>query len=919
MPGRTRETPGTFDSFFGARTEGLGSKFCLETAKFRREPILKMIGKSLAGGLLQAAAVMAAWAWSPVLSGEPAVGAEAITPLISRAEAEAVEAEHRRFWERAAADSALRMGLGNIAIGFYDILLEEADVAEAERHEMELNRITAFISLGRLEEAEAALGEYRGKRASRFYLRQALVGYFLGDEKAAGAALELVDEEALLREELAWSFLIRGLLQRKTLGEEEGDSFLERARQAAVSTEQRAQIDLIIYRTSLLESGRISPGQLQLLQEEMESQILQGNRVGFQFAKQYAVALNAVGRPEEAVESIRETLPLILEVDYDLRDELLLLQGILSGRTTEDGRGAFRRLLSTGVTTDLRLHALHSLVASATTPEDIDAFLFYTNELPLAGLPGVLKDQVFYSRAQLLYRIKDYDGSENECQTLLAENPETELRESTLRLLVLIAFQRQRYRTAAGFLLQLGELVATEGERNRIQLLVADCFFLAEDYRNAADSYGVAIEQDQSDRGVILFQWVLSEIKAGNYEKAIEHMGAFKEDDGVDPVQKWRALWNLLSAMQRVGEYSEAYHLLSEWLTRESKEALPVSLWVRLLWLRCQLTLKTGRYDTTPAVAGEVYRALSEAKGQLDEDLGIEITSLTQVMESQALVFSGREEEGMELLAAVRRDFPGTRAAVQSIFAEARYFASRNLMVDAQQRLIQLADTYPESELAPVALYEAALHALTRGTDSTMREASLIFERMADHYPEHPLVFYGRLNQGNLLRSFNDFGGAEQVFEQLLIAFPGHKDSAVVLMAQAECILAQTDTSLVRIDQAIGKFERLAELPDLPIDLRVEAAWKWAFAYQRRNNPERVVQIYWLTINQFLIEEDHARELGPTGRYWMSRIVISLGEALEGKGDLESARRVYALIAERGLPFQSLAEGKLGRMGQKQG
>ena len=919
MPGRTRETQGTFDTFFGARTEGLGSKFCSETAKFRREPILKMIGKSLAGGLLQAAALMVAWAWSPVLSGEQAGGADAITPLISKVEAEAVEAEHRRSWERAAADSALRMGLGNIAIGFYDILLEEADVADAERHEMELNRITAFISLGRLEEAKAALGEYRGKRASRFHLRQALVGYFLGEEKAAGAALELVDGEALLREEMAWSFLIRGLLQRKTRGAEEGDAILERARQAAVSTEQRAQIDLIIYRTSLLESGRISPGQLQLLEEEMESQILQGNRVGYQFAKQYAVALNAAGRPEEAVESIRETLPLILEVDYDLRDELLLLQGILSGRTTEDGRGAFRRLLSTGVTTDLRLHALHSLVASATTPEDIDAFLFYTNELPLAGLPGVLKDQVLYSRAQLLYRIKDYEGSENECQTLLAENPETELRESTLRLLVLIAFQRQRYRTAAGFLIQLGELVATEGERNRIQLLVADCFFLAEDYRNAADSYGVAIEQDQSDRGVILFQWVLSEIKSGNYKKAIEHMGAFKEDVGVDPVQKWRALWNLLSAMQRVGEYSEAYHLLSEWLTRESREALPVSLWVRLLWLRCQLTLKTGRYDTTPAVAGEVYRALSEAKGQLDEDLGIDITSLTQVMESQALVFSGREEEGMELLAAVRRDFPGTRAAVQSIFAEARYFASRNLMVDAQQRLIQLADTYPESELAPVALYEAALHALTRGTDSTMREASLIFERMADHYPEHPLVFYGRLNQGNLLRSFNDFGGAEQVFEQLLIAFPGHKDSAVVLMAQAECILAQTDTSLVRIDQAIGKFERLAELPDLPIDLRVEAAWKWAFAYQRRNNPERVVQIYWLTINQYLIEEDHARELGPTGRYWMSRIVISLGEALEGKGDLESARRVYALIAERGLPFQSLAEGKLGRMGQKQG
>ncbi len=878
-----------------------------------------MIGKSLTGGLFSAAWVMAAWACSSVLFGQQAGAVDAIIPLISEAEAEAFEGDQWRTWERAAADSALRTGLGNIAIGFYDRLLEGVDVADGETHEMELNRITAFISLGRLEEAKAALEEYNGKRASRYHLRRALVGYFLGEEKEAKAALELVDGQALLREERAWHLLIRGLLQRRTLEGEEGEALLELARQAAVSTEQRAQIALIIFRTLLLESRRISPDQLKLLRGEMDFQILEGNRAGYQFAKQYAVALNAAGRPEEAVESIRETLPLILEADYDLRDELLLLQGILSGRATEGGRDAFRRLLSAGVTTELRLHALHALVSSATTSEDIEAFLTYTNELPLAGLPGVLKDQVLYSRAQLLYRIMEYEASDNECQTLLAENPDAELKQSTLRLLVLIAFQRQRFRTAAGFLIQLGELVGTDGERNRIQLLVADCFFLAEDYRNAADSYGVAMEQDQSDRGVVLFQWILSEIKAGNYKKAIEHIGALKEDDSVDPVQKWRALWNLLSAMQRVGEESEAYQLLSEWLTRESKEVLPVSLWVRLLWLRCQLTLKTGRYDMTPAVAGEVYRALSEAKGQLDMGLGIEITSLTQVMESQALVFSGREEEGMELLEAVRRDFPNTRAAVQSIFAEARYFASQNLMVDAQQRLIQLADTYPDSELAPVALYEAALHALTRGTDSTMREASLVFERMAAHYPEHPLVFYGRLNQGNLLRSFNDFGGAEQVFEQLLIAFPGHKDSAVVLMAQAECILAQTDTSQVRIDQAIGKFERLAELPDLPIDLRVEAAWKWAFAYQRRNNPERVIQIYWLTINQFLIEEDHARGLGPTGRYWMSRIVISLGEALEDRGDLESARRVYALIEERGLPFQNLAQGKLARMGQKQG
>ncbi len=157
------------------------------------------------------------------------------------------------------------------------------------------------------------------------------------------------------------------------------------------------------------------------------------------------------------------------------------------------------------------------------------------------------------------------------------------------------------------------------------------------------------------------------------------------------------------------------------------------------------------------------------------------------------------------------------------------------------------------------------------------------------------------------------------MFEQLLVMFPNHKDRAIVEMAQAECILAQTDTSQARIDQAIGKFERLAELPELPIDLRVEASYKWAFSYDRRDNTERVIQIYWIAINQFLIDDDQSAQLGSTGRYWMSRIIISLGEALEELGDIEAARRVYSFIPDRGLPFNSLAEGKLSRLAQKKG
>ncbi|MCZ6674871.1 MAG: tetratricopeptide repeat protein [Verrucomicrobia bacterium] len=838
-------------------------------------------------------------------------------PLVESGSLSLEQIASRRLWQREAADNALRSGLASIAVSLYDQLLEGADPESALTHEVELNRISAFIALGQMETADGALGEFRGVKDSRFVLRRAIVSFFLGDRSSAETIIRGVSGEAMQLDDLPWYYLLLGLFERRQLEDSEENAYLNRARLMSVSPEQRAQIDLIIYRTVLLESGKLDENDLRRLKFVTESELEKGNRAGFQFAKEYVIALYTLGRTGEAVLTLKDTLPHILEADYDLRDEFLLLQGIILGRESSAGRDAFRTLLSSGVITDLRLRALQELVYSASSSDDIENFLSFTSGLNQAQLPRELVNQILNNRAQLLYRSKDYVASEAECGSLLQNDPDTELRESTLRLLVLIAFQRQRYRTASGLLIELSELVSDARERNRIQLLVADCFFKAGDFTDAAESYGIAIRQEDTDRGVLLFQWVLSEISAGNLERAESHMEATRDDTSIDPVQKWKALWNLLTALQRSKKADKAYDLLNAWLTQNAREVLPVSLWVRLLWFRCQLSLKTGSYESTPVLAGEVYAALTDAKGKIDQALGIKVWSLTQILEGQALVFAGRQDEGLELMETVRRDYPHTRAAAQSYLAEARYYASENRMVDAQRRLIELADSYSASELAPVALYEAALHALTRGTESTQREANLILNRLADNYPEHPLVFYGRLNQGNLLRSFNDFGGAEVVFEQLLLSFPRHKDRAIVEMAQAECILAQTDTSQARFDQAIGRFERLAELPDLPIDLRVEASWKWAFSYERRDNPDRVIQLYWLAINQFLINEDQSEHLGSTGRYWMSKIIISLGEALEAQGDVESARRVYSLIPDRGLPFKNLAEGKLSRLAQK--
>ena len=863
------------------------------------------------------AACLMSQAW-PSLGGQTEDPLLAPVPLVEEADLQGERAGNLKLWQEAAADNALRSGLASIAIGLYDQLLVNADGTDTKTHEMELNRISALIALGEMDEAEQALVNFSGTVDSRVTLRQALVSFFNGNYGDAEDGLDEINSEDLKEYDLAWYYLLLGLIEKRSENEE-GDSLLNRARLLSVSPEQSSQVDLIIYRSLLLEGEVLDDDDLEDLKEQMDEELSSNARAGYQFAKEYAIALYQADRFSEAIQTITQTIPLISEADYDLRDELLLLLGIVAGYESELGANAFRDLVSTGVVTELRLRALRELVSVASSNDEIDDFLDFTGALDQGQFPQELANQILYNRAQLWYRKGDYEASGTDCEALLQRNPDIELRESATRLLVLIAFQRQRYRTASGLLIELSNLVVDEDEQNQLQLLVADCFFQAGDYSDAAESYGIAIQQVGANRGDILFQWVLSEIRAGNLGEAGRHMESFKTDDALDPVQKWRALWNYLTALHAADKHREAFDVLNSWLTQDARELLPVDLWIRLLWFRCQLSLQTGNYQATPVLAGEVYAGLTAAEGEIAPADGINVSTLTNVLEGQALIFAGREREGLELMETVRRDYPSTRAAAQSYLAEARYYASQNLLVDAQRRYIDLADNYPGSDLTPVALYEAALNALNRGTDATRLEANQILNRLAENHAEHPLVFYSRLHQGNLLRRFNDFGGAEVVYDRLLVDFPQHKDKHIVEMAQAKCILAQTDTSQARLDQAIGRFERLAELPELPIDLRVEASWMWAFSYDRRSNPDRVVEIYWLAINQFLLDVDQSDLLGPTGRYWMSKIVISLGEVLEEQGDLDSARRVYSYIQEFELPFNSLAEGKLSRLAQKKG
>jgi len=98
------------------------------------------------------------------------------------------------------------------------------------------------------------------------------------------------------------------------------------------------------------------------------------------------------------------------------------------------------------------------------------------------------------------------------------------------------------------------------------------------------------------------------------------------------------------------------------------------------------------------------------------------------------------------------------------------------------------------------------------------------------------------------------------------------------------------------------------------VDVRVEAGFNLGYLMVRRGQPSRAEAIWWRdVVTAFLLDERMAANLGPKGRYWMTRSLLELGSLYEQQAKLEQARDAWSLIVTAGLPGATLAKDRLAR------
>jgi tetratricopeptide (TPR) repeat protein len=448
-------------------------------------------------------------------------------------------------------------------------------------------------------------------------------------------------------------------------------------------------------------------------------------------------------------------------------------------------------------------------------------------------------------------------------------------------------------------------------------VLLAEAFFRAEDYRNAADAYAAALHELPAvvPAGTLIFQRVLADIRADQLDSAAKQLDESAAAPGFDAVSRWQAEWNLVREMQVRGQAAAAQARV-ERLLAGGAQGVPEELRIRLMWLRAKLSFDNSQPDTALRQADELL-ALLQKGGTLEEALRVNVTSTAQLLKAQALLALGRDTEGVALLDRLRADYHATAAAQYSYLVQAGHLTQRGDMAGAQRVLISFVDTpeYRQSEYAPLALYEAAINLERQGLDRQLEEANKLLETLIKNYPRDELVFYARLKQGDLLRKLNFFPQARQAYEDLINNFSLHPDVLLAQLALADSLFAQGANSVVNYESAAAISERLRDLPSAPVDLRAEAGYKWGYALAKRAQPAKAQTVFWSVVDAFLLDPAQAAKLGAKGRYWVSRALLELGQLHEDAGRLDEARRAYQLIVDQKLAGAAQAQAKLARFG----
>ncbi len=831
--------------------------------------------------------------------------------------------QQRLRWEMAGIESALGNGFLSVADTLSQKLLELEDLSETARARLLNDRLRVCLLKGDLTEAEIILQQLREESFDPDPLLEAFYLYFSDDRGLLSLKIVQLGYLELNTEQQAWLKLLEALVLNRDEKIDESNEAFRAAEVAAPNDLIRDQFELIRLREDLV-NGKVDSVTISALKESVRS--MQGERGGFEAARLLAEALNRAGETDQAIEVLNAQLEQPGLREFNLRSEFLLLMGNIAGAESTRGRLALREVIVEGNSSSEHQSLALTLLAQAIgNPQDRDVFIADLEEWLAAPVPHPLSDRFLAFMAYFRADMGDFDEAGNSAQALLERYPNSAFVANALRMLAYTSWNQTppRYRTAAGYLNQLRQQFPDSDDSLEAGILIADCYFLNGDFANAADMYGAMLRDAPEELAPgIFFQRIISEIGSGRFTEAGKMIDTIRNDSRIPEEMIWKAEWNLLDHMRRNEQSAEAFLRIQDFLEHSQSDDSQISsaLAIRFRWLEARLTLEAGPQDEAIDMAKRLLEELSSDETGLVPEFLAEVRSHLLLLQGEAEVYSGQRDAGIATFEQLRETFPESGPTILSYLVESRSESAADSLVSAQQSLIALVDRFPESEFAPIALWEAALNAEQRGLNIHLQEAITILERLVSSYPGHELVYFARLKQGDLARRLNDFPTALLLYERLLSQYQDHPERYRAELSRADCLMALGSEDPDRFDQAAVVYERNCLLPLAPLPIRVEAGFKWAHSLRQQGDLSGCEAVYWLLYDRFIQDEDLSESVvhSKAGRYWLSRVLLELGSLQLDQGEVATARQVYETLLQMNLPGAALAQGRLESLQQQE-
>lgn len=845
---------------------------------------------------------------SPTLTAEDNSFQDPLETDLSTSPLASAAGRLKEDWMWEAMESALQLGLLGIAEKFAEDL-SKMEWSRGESQRLLDIRFKLALIRGDLIQGRKLLNDYL---SSGLGVDPILYGFW---ELYAGKSDVLVPvlttEESKDDEQIAWQALLEAL-RLDASGDRIGSrEAMEKAIDLAPSTYLKEHFELVGLRQTL-SSGPVGPDAISALRESVRS--MASERGGFEAARLLAIALYKAGEQAQAVDILGSHLSMPEIREYGLRSDFLLLVAVIAGPDSARGRLALEQLISeaedvknTSIAFGLYSSSLNQEGLTFALVEKLDEWLERVPSHPMT-------DRILLEKANLAIHGNDLKSASESALRIFEEFPDSIYRAGALRILAQVAWLETppAYRTAADYLNQLRSLGDARVPNTRVSMLMADCFFMNQDYRRAAEVYAsVATAEPVSPyRDQANYQRILSEIGSGRFEEAALLLDACYGQGSYSMDALWRAEWNLADALRKSGRSVVAFQRVERLLSDFDSNSMENSLRLRMSWLSARLNLENSYADNALARAEATIGELQALDGA--NDFKAQLESHLLLVAGEACYALERREAAEAYFVQLRQGYPDSGPSVLSYLIQSREESATDNLVSAQQSLIELVDQFPDSDYAPVALWEAALNAEQRALASSYREAIGILERLIADYPQHGLVFYARLKQGDLARLLNDFPTALSLYEACLRQFPNHSEIYRSELSRADCLMAMGAADVSRFNAAAVIYERLFFLRDAPHNIRVEAGFKWSNALKEQEDSEARKQALWMICEKFGFQPaSRPQGLGSLGHYWLSRALLELAELEAIEGRLASSARLYETLIRLKLPGVGLAKARL--------